>query len=83
MGLVDTREALIDPLDEMRRTSLDPYVTYRSAFRQRRQADIEIRIGPPGTSSTGAFLPSPAEKRWMTNTLRQICTDLLRRPVGR
>jgi phospholipid-binding lipoprotein MlaA len=63
MGLVDTREALIDPVDEMRRTSLDPYVTYRSAFRQRRQADIENRLGPAITSSTGAFLPSPAEKR--------------------
>lgn len=63
MGLVDTREALIDPVDEMRRTSLDPYITYRSAFRQRRQAEIENRIGPAVTSSTGAFLPSPAEKR--------------------
>jgi phospholipid-binding lipoprotein MlaA len=63
MGLVDTREALIDPVDEMRRTSLDPYITYRSAYRQRRQADIENRIGPAVTSSTGAFLPSPAEKR--------------------
>jgi phospholipid-binding lipoprotein MlaA len=63
MGLVDTREALIDPVDEMRRTSLDPYATYRSAYRQRRQADIENRLGPAVTSSTGAFLPSPAEKR--------------------
>lgn len=63
MGLVGTREALIGPVDEMRRTSLDPYVTYRSAYRQRRQVDIENRIGPAVTSSTGAVLPSPAEKR--------------------
>lgn len=63
MGLVDTREALIDPVDEMRRTSLDPYATYRSAYRQRRQADIENRLGPAVTSSTGAFLPTPANKR--------------------
>ena len=62
MSLVDTREALIDPVDEMRRTSLDPYVTYRSAFRQRRQADIENRLGPAATSSTGPFLPTPAEE---------------------
>lgn len=63
LSLVDTREALLDPVDEMRRTSLDPYATYRSAYRQRRQADIENRIGPAATSSTGAFLPTPAEKR--------------------
>lgn len=63
MGLVDTREALIDPVDEMRRSSLDPYATYRSAYRQRRQADVENRLGPAVTSSTGAFLPTPAEKR--------------------
>ena len=60
---VDTREALIDPIDQMRRSSLDPYVTYRSAYRQRRQADIENRLGPPVTSSTGAILPAPAERR--------------------
>ncbi len=63
LGLVDTREALIDPVDEMRRASLDPYATYRSAFRQRRRADIENRLGPAVTSSTGPFLPSPAEER--------------------
>lgn len=62
MSLVDTREALIDPVDELRRSSLDPYVTYRSAYRQRRQADIENRLGPAVTSSTGAFLPTPAPK---------------------
>jgi phospholipid-binding lipoprotein MlaA len=63
LGLVDTREALIDPIDELRRTSLDPYATYRSAYRQRRRAEIENRIGPAATSSTGAFLPTPAERR--------------------
>jgi phospholipid-binding lipoprotein MlaA len=63
MSLVDTREALIDPVDEMRRSSLDPYVTYRSAFRQRRHADIENRIGPAVTNSAGPFLPTPARDR--------------------
>ncbi|WP_052214005.1 VacJ family lipoprotein [Belnapia sp. F-4-1] len=62
LSLVDTREALIDPIDEMRRSSLDPYATYRSAYRQRRQADIDNRLGPPVTSSTGAVLPTPAER---------------------
>lgn len=63
LNLVDTREALIDPVDELRRSSLDPYATYRSAYRQRRQADIENRLGPAVTNSTGAFLPSPAKER--------------------
>ena len=63
MSLVDTREALIDPVDEMRRTSLDPYVTYRSAYRQRRQADIENRIGPTVPNSAGPFLPPPDRDR--------------------
>jgi phospholipid-binding lipoprotein MlaA len=62
LNLVDTREALIDPVDEMRRSSLDPYATYRSAYRQRRRADIENRLGPAVTSSTGPFLPTPAEE---------------------
>jgi phospholipid-binding lipoprotein MlaA len=63
LNLVDTREALVDPVDEMRRASLDPYATYRSAYRQRRRADVENRLGPAATSSTGSFLPSPAEER--------------------
>jgi phospholipid-binding lipoprotein MlaA len=62
LSLVDTREALIDPVDELRRTSSDPYATYRSAYRQRRRADIENRLGPAATSSTGAFLPTPARE---------------------
>jgi len=63
LNLVDTREALIDPVEEMRRTSLDPYATIRTAYRQRRRADIENRIGPAVTSSTGPFLPSPERER--------------------
>jgi len=63
LNLVDTREALIDPVEEMRRTSLDPYATIRTVYRQRRRADIENRIGPAVTSSTGPFLPSPERER--------------------
>lgn len=40
MTVIDTRESLIEPLDEVQRTSLDPYATLRSAFRQRRNAEI-------------------------------------------
>ncbi|WP_270936569.1 MlaA family lipoprotein [Falsiroseomonas oryzae] len=37
---LDTREGLIEPLDAVRRESLDPYATLRSAYRQRRAAEI-------------------------------------------
>jgi len=47
--VVDTREDLLDPLDDLERTSLDPYATLRSAYRQRRRAEIENRTG--GTPS--------------------------------
>ncbi len=37
---IATREALLDPLDEVYRTSFDPYSTIRSAYQQRRKAQI-------------------------------------------
>jgi len=40
---LDTREALIEPLDAVRSGSLDPYATLRSAYRQRRAAEIANR----------------------------------------
>jgi len=41
---LDTREALIEPLDVLRQGSLDPYAALRSAYRQRRA--VEIRNAP-------------------------------------
>ena len=38
--VVDTRESLIEPIDVVNQTSLDPYSTLRSAYRQRRNAEI-------------------------------------------
>lgn len=38
--VVSTRESLLDPLDEVQRTSLDPYATLRSAYRQQRAREI-------------------------------------------
>ncbi|MGG5817527.1 MlaA family lipoprotein [Falsiroseomonas sp. HW251] len=42
---LDTREGLIDPLDAVRRESLDPYATIRSAYRQRRAAEVARTSG--------------------------------------
>lgn len=38
--VVDSREALLDPIDEIERMSLDTYVGFRSTYRQRRAAAI-------------------------------------------
>lgn len=54
MTVVDTREGLLDPLEQLERGSLDPYATLRSAYRQRRQAEIENRLdGAAGATATG------------------------------
>ena len=37
---VDTRAGLLDPMDELRRTSLDFYAAVRSLYRQNRESDI-------------------------------------------
>ena len=47
---IDEREAVIEPLDEIQKTSLDFYATLRSLYRQRR-AD-EIRNGRPAPVMT-------------------------------
>lgn len=41
-GLVE-RERLLDPIDDIYDTSLDPYVTFRSVYEQHRDAQIENR----------------------------------------
>ncbi|GGC56466.1 lipoprotein [Siccirubricoccus deserti] len=54
--VVDTRESLINTLDDVERTSLDPYATLRSAYRQRRNAEIRNSndiIAPPAAGGTG------------------------------
>ena len=57
---LDTRERLMDTIDSVNRTSLDPYATYRSGYRQQRNAAIASTgaapaPGPanPGAASTG------------------------------
>jgi len=47
---LSTREGLIEPIDQVRATSLDPYATIRSAYRQRRV--VEIRNVPTGAAAT-------------------------------
>jgi len=41
LQLIDTRAGLIDVLDDVEKTSLDTYVSYRTLYRQRRAAEIK------------------------------------------
>ena len=41
VGSVDARERLIETVDDAKRNALDPYATFRSAYRQNRQSTIE------------------------------------------
>ncbi len=41
ISAVDTRERLLDPIDDVKRTALDPYATFRSVYGQNRQSTID------------------------------------------
>lgn len=41
VSAVDQREAVLDTVDQVKKTALDPYATFRSLYRQHRQAQIE------------------------------------------
>jgi phospholipid-binding lipoprotein MlaA len=49
---LSAREHYLDTWDDMKRTSLDFYSALRSAYRQRREAQIAQKISDSGTSST-------------------------------
>ncbi len=62
--VVDTREGLIEPIDDLRRSSIDPYSTLRSVYRQRRQYEIENRgVGASAAAAgTGFGVGTGAER---------------------
>lgn len=41
LNAVDQRERALDTIDQIKKTALDPYATFRSLFRQHREAQIE------------------------------------------
>ena len=53
LSVVDTREQLIDVLDAVERESIDPYSILRSAYRQRRNAEIRNSLDNAAPSSSG------------------------------
>jgi phospholipid-binding lipoprotein MlaA len=59
MTVVDTREGLIEPLDAVQRSSLDPYATLRSAYRQRRKAETGYRTDQASLDTDSGTGPTP------------------------
>lgn len=55
MTVLDAREGVLDTMDNLYATSLDPYSTLRSAYRQRRQGEINNvgQVAPEAAASTG------------------------------
>lgn len=47
-----TREELLDPLDELKKSSLDWYASLRSAYNQKRAAELKKQVGKYGGAST-------------------------------
>ena len=41
LNAISTRERLLDPIDQIKKTALDPYATFRSLYRQHRAAQIK------------------------------------------
>jgi len=41
LNALDSRERYLDPVDQIKKTALDPYATFRSLYRQHRQGDTK------------------------------------------
>ena len=65
VGAVDTRERLLDPIDKVKKTALDPYATFRSLYRQNRavrdRRDTQRQPGHRAGLVSAALTPSNRE----------------------
>lgn len=57
LGALDTRKRLIEPIDDIKRTALDPYATFRSLYRQNRASEIE-RTREADRATVPAWFPN-------------------------
>ena len=57
---VDARERVLDPVDQIKKTALDPYATFRSLYRQHREAEIQAVRDDNGATIPVWFPPRPA-----------------------
>ena len=73
LGALDERTDLLDAIDQIKKTALDPYATFRSLYRQNRagklaklradnRATIPIWWPQPGNAGAGGQSPAPAPR---------------------
>jgi phospholipid-binding lipoprotein MlaA len=59
LNAIDQRERVLDALDQIKKTALDPYATFRSLYRQHRHAQIET-LRNDNRETPPAWFPKPA-----------------------
>jgi phospholipid-binding lipoprotein MlaA len=60
LNAVSTRERLLDPIDQIKKTALDPYATFRSLYRQHRTAEIKD-MKDDNRATIPVWFPQPKE----------------------
>ena len=58
LNVVDQRERVLDTIDSIKKTALDPYATFRSLYRQHRQAAIE-KVRDDNRATIPIWFPQP------------------------
>ena len=59
VNALDARERVLDSLDQIKKTALDPYATFRSLYRQHRRAQIEDSRND-NRATVPVWFPQPA-----------------------
>jgi phospholipid-binding lipoprotein MlaA len=57
---IDARERVLDSLDQIKKTALDPYATFRSLYRQHRRAQIE-ELRNDNRATVPVWFPQPTD----------------------
>jgi phospholipid-binding lipoprotein MlaA len=59
LSAIDARERVLDPIDQIKKTALDPYATFRSLYRQHRRAQIK-ELSADDRATVPVWFPQPA-----------------------
>ncbi len=59
LNALDSRERYLDPIDQIKKTALDPYATFRSLYRQHRQGEIEA-LAKDDRATVPVWFPQPS-----------------------
>ncbi len=60
LNAINSRERVLDSLDQIKKTALDPYATFRSLYRQHRHAQIE-ELRNDNRATVPVWFPQPTD----------------------